>query len=76
VQKPKLLCRQRAVRLPPGRSRLTTRPTVTASPPVLKTIGIVVVAVLAARAAGPSNAAITATCLRASSAASAGRRWY
>ena len=40
------------VTLPPGRLRLATRPTSTGSPPVTKTIGTVVVAALAASAAG------------------------
>ena len=40
------------VRLPPGRLRLATRPTWTGSTPVVKTIGIVVVAAFAASAAG------------------------
>src|SRR5262249_46890428 len=38
------------VALPPGRLRLATRPTLTGSSPVVKTIGTVVVAALAARA--------------------------
>ncbi len=38
------------VTLPPGRLRLATRPFVTGSPPLPNTIGIVVVAALAARA--------------------------
>ena len=42
------------VTLPPGRLRLATRPTLTGSPPVAKTIGTVVVAALAASAAGYS----------------------
>ena len=37
------------VALPPGRLRLVTRPIFTGSPPMLKTIGIVAVAALAAR---------------------------
>jgi hypothetical protein len=37
-----------AVALPPGRARLATRPSVIGSPPTPKTIGIVVVAALAA----------------------------
>ena len=50
------------VTLPPGRLRLATRPTSTGSPPIAKTIGIVVVAALAASAAGvPPVATITAT---------------
>ena len=40
------------VTLPPGRLRLATRPSLTGSPPVAKTIGTVVVAALAASAAG------------------------
>ena len=40
------------VRLPPGRARLATRPSLTGSPPLKKTIGIVEVAVFAASAAG------------------------
>ena len=39
------------VTLPPGRLRLATRPSLTGSPPVAKTIGTVVVAALAASAA-------------------------
>ena len=42
--------------LPPGRLRLATRPMLTGSAPILKTIGIVVVAALAATAAGLSPA--------------------
>ena len=37
------------VRLPPGRARLATRPSLTGSSPTLKTMGIVVVAALAAK---------------------------
>src|SRR6478736_2620648 len=40
------------VTLPPGRLRLVTSPSVTGSAPTAKTIGIVVVAALAANAAG------------------------
>ena len=40
------------VALPPGRARLATRPSLTGSSPTPKTIGIVVVAALAASAAG------------------------
>ena len=44
------------VRLPPGRARLATRPSLTGSSPTTKTIGIVVVAALAANAeAGPAG---------------------
>ena len=39
------------VRLPPGRARLATRPAPTGSPPPMKTIGIVEVALFAASAA-------------------------
>ena len=63
------LCRQlrgeklTPVRLPPGRARLATRPSLTGSSPTVKTTGIVVVAALAANAAGgPPLATITATC--------------
>ena len=37
------------VRLPPGRARLATRPNATGSPPAMKTIGIVEVALFAAQ---------------------------
>ncbi len=40
------------VRLPPGRARLATRPSATGSPPTEKTMGIVVVAALAASVGG------------------------
>jgi hypothetical protein len=49
------------VTLPPGRLRLATRPNLTGSPPLAKTIGIAVVAALAAIAEGVSCAAITVT---------------
>ena len=50
------------VMLPPGRVRLATRPSLTGSSPTAKTIGIVVVAALAARAASElPGVAITAT---------------
>ena len=48
------------VRLPPGRFRLATNPTATGSNPIVKTIGIVVVAAFAGSAAG-LLATITAT---------------
>jgi hypothetical protein len=38
------------VTLPPGRLKLATRPSLTGSPPVVKTIGMVAVAALAASA--------------------------
>jgi RHS repeat-associated protein len=61
----------------PGRARLATRPSLTGSSLTTKTMGIVVVAALAANAArGPSIAAIMATCRRTSSPASAGSRSY
>jgi hypothetical protein len=63
------------VRLPPGRARLATRPSLTGSSPTLKTIGIVVVADLAANdEPPPPTAAITATRRRTKSVASAGSR--
>jgi hypothetical protein len=50
------------VTLPPGRLKLETRPSLTGSPPVVKTIGMVAVADLAASAdATFPVAAITAT---------------
>src|SRR5262249_49956069 len=59
--------------LPPGRFKLATRPSLTGSLPVWKTIGIVEVAAFAARAgAEVPPAAITATRRRTRSAASAG----
>ena len=60
----------------PGRLRLTTRPNATGSPPVVKTIGMVVVAAFAASAAGVLAATSTATRRRTRSAASAGSRSY
>ena len=61
------------VRLPPGRARLATRPNLPGSSPPTKTIGIVVVAALAANAEVPT-VAITATRRRTRSATSAGSR--
>ena len=49
------------VTLPPGRSRLATRPSRTGSAAISKTIGMVVVAAFAASAAGVVVAAIKAT---------------
>src|SRR5258708_32466252 len=61
--------------LPPGLFRLATRPTSTGSAPVLKTIGMVAVAALAASAdATLPGVAITVTRLRARSAANSGSR--
>ena len=63
------------VELPPGRLRLATRPTLTGSAPKLKTIGIVVVAALAASAAGVfPGVTMTATRRRTRSAAKSGSR--
>src|SRR4029077_13474956 len=59
------------VRLPPGLFRLATSPTATGSVAVSKTIGIVVVAALAANDEAASDAAITVTRRRTRSAASA-----
>src|SRR5437762_13189305 len=60
--------------LPPGRFRLSTRPILIGSPPIVKTIGIVVVVALAATAALLAIVAMTATLRRTISAASAGSR--
>src|SRR5262249_33532795 len=63
------------VTLPPGRLMLETRPSLTGSPPIEKTIGMVAVAALAASgAAALWIATITATWRRTRSAASAGNR--
>ena len=62
------------VTLPPGRAILVTSPTSTGSLPVVKTIGIVVVAFFAASAAGVLVAAMTATRRLIRSAAKSGRR--
>jgi hypothetical protein len=62
------------VTLPPGRLRLATRPVLTGSAPVAKTIGVVAVAVLVAAAAVKPLATITATERRARSAANPGNR--
>jgi hypothetical protein len=59
---------------PPGRARLATRPLPTGSPALAKTIGIVVVACLAASGARVPAATITSTLRRTNSAASSGRR--
>src|SRR6516162_6869258 len=67
------------VRLAPGRERLATSPRLTGSSGIAKTIGIVVVAALAAIAgAVPPFAKMTVTRLRTRSAASAGNRasWF
>src|SRR5215831_8289525 len=62
------------VKLPPGRARLATSPSLTGSSATTNTMGIVVVPALAANAEAKFPAAITATCRRTSSAASAGSR--
>ena len=63
------------VRLPPGRARLATRPSLVGSSPTTKTMGVVVLAAFAANAAvAPPFVAITATRRRTSSAASTGSR--
>src|SRR5262245_1793534 len=49
------------VRFPPGRARQATRPTLTGSSPVMKTMGIVDVAALAASIEGIPAGVITAT---------------
>src|SRR5262249_27192069 len=70
-----LLKKLMPVALPPGRARLATRPSLTGSSGTVKTIGIVVVAALAASAGSePPVATITATCRRINSVTSAGTR--
>jgi hypothetical protein len=65
------------VTLPPGRLKLATRPCLTGSTPVAKTIGMVEVAAFAACTAGsPPVAAMTATGRRTSSVAIAGNLSY
>jgi hypothetical protein len=62
------------VMLLPGSFKLATRPSWIVSAPVSKTIGMVLVAALAASAAGVEVAAITVTCRCTSSFASVGSR--
>jgi hypothetical protein len=62
------------VRLPPGRARLAISPSLTGSPPCLKTIGIVEVALFAANAEGGVGATIKSTSRPTRSAANAGSR--
>src|SRR5262249_42209162 len=64
------------VMFPPGRLSVATRPSFTGSEAVAKTIGIVVVAALAASVAGVPPVAITATLRRTNSATSSGNRSY
>src|SRR5215468_8913720 len=60
--------------LPLGRLRLGTRPRSTGSAPVAKTMGMVVVAALAATAAGGERATIASTGSDTRSAANSGNR--
>jgi hypothetical protein len=62
------------VRLPPGRARLATRPSLTGFSAAKNTMGMPVVAALAADAEIAPVATITATRRRTRSAVSAGRR--
>ena len=62
------------VTLPPGRARLATKPAPTGSPAFVITMGMVVVALLAANAAGVPETTIRSTLRRTRSAASSGRR--
>ncbi len=65
------------VTFPPGRARLATSPDATGSLPLVKTIGIVCVAAMAARTTGaPPVATITATRFATRSAAIAVSCWY
>ena len=64
------------VRLPPGRLRLATSPARPDRSTSAKTIGIVVVAALAASAPECLRLTITFTCRRTKSAASAGSRSF
>src|SRR5262249_21903323 len=68
-----LLRMLKPVRLPPGRLRLATSPSCTGSTPTLNTIGMLVVAALAARAGSTPAAMITATRRWTGSAANDGR---
>ena len=60
--------------LPPGRARLATKPAPTGSPAFVITMGMVVVAFLAANAGGVPVTTIRSTLRRTRSAASSGRR--
>jgi len=65
------------VRFPPGRAKLSTNPAATGSLPVRKTIGMLVVAALAARTARTwPEVAITETRRLTKSAAKAGNRSF
>ena len=67
-------CWLRPVTLPPGRAKLATSPASTGSVALTMTIGIVVVARLAASAGAWEEATITSTLCRTRSAASSARR--
>ena len=60
--------------LPPGRARLATKPEPTGSPAFAITMGMVVVALLAANAGGSPVITIRSTLRRTKSAASSGSR--
>ena len=60
--------------LPPGRARLATKPAPTGSPAFAITMGMVVVALLAANAGAVPATTIRSTLRRTKSAASSGRR--
>ena len=62
------------VRLPPGRAKLATRPSLTGSPTKVKTIGVVEVALFAASVGGEAMVTIKSTLRPTRSAANAGRR--
>jgi uncharacterized protein len=68
------LCWPALVALPLGPLRLSTRPSSTGSPPVVKTIGMVEVALIAATAEAFATAHSTSTRCAARSAANSGRR--
>ena len=65
---------EKPVTLPPGRARLATRPSATASPTATITMGIVVVAFFAAVAGPVPKTTIRSTLRRTKSAASSGPR--
>ncbi len=67
-------CWLRPVTLPPGRAKLATSPACTGSVALIMTIGIVVVARLAASAGAWEEATITSTFCRTRSAAISAKR--
>ncbi len=69
-----IVCSETPVTLPPGRPRLATRPAPTGSALAAITIGIVLVAFIAARVPAVVAVTITSTSRRTSASASAGRR--